>query len=643
MTRGLSALLALLLACPARLLAGPTHSVTPRGASLPPAIGGPAAPLTPLDGPVSPVSGLQLPVTPGLEAPGGTAFLGDQAVVAPSAAAEAARTLSSTVMAPVTDLRNGAGLAESKAVVGVHGLPAASPVEVSWTEVVGVPETPAGASVADRLEAGITRTVALNWETRRADSAEPAVTVETKSLRPALAPGAIGEAAPDPALEVPAPRSRLSRALRIGALTGLAMFALDMVALAAAQVAGYKFSPSYQMPVFSDPASFSFFGPLAPAIAKFQELFIGAFLAPFNEEPYFRAGVIGLLGVGALSLLHGVVWLASRLKAGLNERFGLSRWINPVAFAVVAVESAVLFTVLHEMSDPVLIGLRMAQALLFSYLYVKEGIASTLAHHATFNFVGLLLLPLVFAAVGGVPVVLWPQALLFAALIGAAWLLLWRLTRPAARFESAELEAGRLVPYRLSSKASLWLGRFGWLGVLVLLGSAALAPSLEISFLMVAMALQVAPGAMAFGAYGWLLRNLGLRKGPAAVAELRAPKNPYPLGNGAGWLAAMTTFGMIASFIATLLGAVSLGFMSYRPEDLGWGMAWLLPLPAAWIAATAVRLWKRRSGIPPWLYVASATLNSAMLALVLAPILVMNMPWNEIEASLQEIKRLGGR
>lgn len=635
MRQGLSALLAALLACPPQA-AWAVGRGTSRGAAAPGQTLFAAPAGYPAGAAFTAVVDLSLPlVVPGAQPLPEVPAAPEAASLA--APAETARTRSVNAADIALLPEEYGNRSVNTVIVGAMALPASTAAREAFGEGASDPRAlPAKSAVLSR---GITDTVLINWQNRRADAPPPDVPVRAEApgaRAPELAAAGLPEAAPAP--EVPAPASRISRALRVGALTGLAMFAVDMVALAAAQASGHSWDPSYKMPVFSDPASFSFLGQLAPVAAKVQELFIGAFLAPLNEEPYFRAGLIGLLGAGVIATLHAITWALGKLNAKLKP---MAKWVNPAAFAVVAFEAAVLFTLLHEKSDPVLIGLRMAQSLLFSYLYVKEGIASTLAHHAVFNFVGLLLLPLVFATVGGLPVVLVPQALLFGALLAGAWLLVWRLTRPAARIESAEMAAGRLVAYRLSAKASLWLGRLGWLGVAALFGFAALARSMEIAFLMVAMAFQVAPAAMAFGAYGWLMRNLERRKGAAAVNELRAPKERFPLANGLGWLAATATLGAITAFVLGLVGAVSVEFLNYK--DLSPRHLWLLPLPVAWLAATALRLRGGRAGLHPFIYIASAALNAAMLAVVLMPLMTAYLPWNEIEASLQEIKRLGGR
>jgi len=410
--------------------------------------------------------------------------------------------------------------------------------------------------------------------------------------------------------EVSAPKQKVTRAIRIGAITAIAMLALDMAVFAGATALGYEFHASYQTPEFSNPEAFAMFGDtIAFVLAKIQMLFMGAGLAPYWEEVAFRAGVIGMSGVGAVWLAKKAVWLSEKFT---EKAKAMRPWILPAAFGIAATEAALFFTVLHEVSDPVLISIRVAQALLFSYLYVREGLVSGMVHHSVFNGLAILTMPLFMGSAGAILV--GPAAGLalgFAAVAGA----LWYFTKDTAKKENAEIKAGTLSPYRLSARASILLGRIGWASVLVLGGLAAIQTTPLSMLLVGSMALQVAPFAYILGVYGKLLDNLQKREGQEAVNAIRNPENPLPLYNKIG----RQTGGIIMSGLVGVAagGWLTLGVLHVLPTLGLWqaaGVGALVPA-AVGLGILLYRLFKAKKGVSPILYgVQTFSLSSAMSA-----------------------------
>ena len=96
-------------------------------------------------------------------------------------------------------------------------------------------------------------------------------------------------------------------------------------------------------------------------------------LAPISEEAIFRGGLMR--------------WLESKTGrfAGEIGRF----WIP-------ALVSSVVFTLLHETADPVLIVARVLGALVLARVYYKEGVLASMVTHGVFN--GILGLALIAGA-----------------------------------------------------------------------------------------------------------------------------------------------------------------------------------------------------------------------------------------------------
>ena len=414
------------------------------------------------------------------------------------------------------------------------------------------------------------------------------------------------------------PKSKISRALRIGALTAIVMLSIDLVVFAVGSASGYHFTPSYSMPAMSDPATYAVLGDfLAPIAAKIQDVFTIAFGAPYNEEVYFRAGAMGVMSLGAAKLAQ---WSTSLIDKFRSKAKSVKSWVAPLTFGIVSAEAAMFFAFLHEVSDPVLITVRIIQALLLSYLYVKEGLISGMAHHAVFNGLATLTMAFAFTSAAGTMAVLMPGALIVGILLAAAAYALWRFTRKSARQEAADMKSGKLVTYRLSSKASTWLGRMGWVSVAVFAVLGKIQATAGAAVLLYGMAAQMVPAVLAFQAYGFLMKNLERREGTRAVDAIRNPKEFFPMLNRVGkWVAG--AFG--ASYIG-ILGASLL----LRATAEFFPMAGLLPtlgiaggIPVAIAGGLMIyRYMRGAKGISPWYYVAEFFFTS-MAGLIFA------MPW----------------
>ncbi|OIO06179.1 MAG: hypothetical protein AUJ52_12665 [Elusimicrobia bacterium CG1_02_63_36] len=422
------------------------------------------------------------------------------------------------------------------------------------------------------------------------------------------------------------PAMKLSRAIRIGALTALAMLALDVAVEAAAPALGYVFNSSYAMPEFASPEAFSMFGPwVAGLLAKAQMLFMGAFNAPYWEEAAFRAGVIGMSGIGATWLVKKAVWAAEKLTEKAKR---LRPWVLPAAFGIAATEAALFFTVLHEVSDPLLISLRVAQALLMSYLYVREGLVSGMVHHGVFNGAALLAMPLI-TGVGGAAL-LGPSLGLaagLAALTGA----LWWVSRGTAAKENAAIKAGTLAPYRLSARASKMLGKVGYASAIVIAGLAALQPTPMGMLIIGSMALQVVPFAFAFQAYGDLLEGLRQREGQAAVDAIRNPSNPLPLFNAVGKQAGTAVMASLLGISAG--GWITIGLLKLAPALGLWQAAAMgVAIPGVLgLGLLLYRLFKETKGVSPKTYYLQTFLFGSSLSAVGMPLIAMLLGQGQVE------------
>ncbi|MCX5787664.1 MAG: CPBP family intramembrane metalloprotease [Elusimicrobia bacterium] len=162
----------------------------------------------------------------------------------------------------------------------------------------------------------------------------------------------------------PAPRSSFSRTFKVGAVgAALMLFVSEVIPEAAAAFFKYAPHPNYQAPGMEVQSVFG-------AIALMTVLSI---LAPISEEAIFRGGLMR--------------WL--RAKTG--------RFAGEIgSFWIPALVSSVVFTLLHETADPVLIAARVLGALVLARVYYKEGVLASMVTHGVFN--GILGLALIAGA-----------------------------------------------------------------------------------------------------------------------------------------------------------------------------------------------------------------------------------------------------
>jgi len=187
---------------------------------------------------------------------------------------------------------------------------------------------------------------------------------------------------------------------------------------------GYEAHPGYQNPFREDPNGVH---PLVMALAV-------PVMFPIAEEVLFRVGLLG-----------GIHKLLSR--PGVKERF---------AFWTAAVLSSIVFVVVHETQDPVLMAARLAGALLLSQAYRKGGYLASVFTHGVINLQPtLLMMALWTAGEAGMGLALLGE---LAALAVLAFLFSRRLRRDA--------RAGSPVsPYPLTPSLAGTLAVILWAGV----------------------------------------------------------------------------------------------------------------------------------------------------------------------------------
>lgn len=154
------------------------------------------------------------------------------------------------------------------------------------------------------------------------------------------------------ASEPAAPVRSLSRAAKYGYVASILGLVTTFGAQLAAAALGYAPHSNYQPPAL--PASPGLFDALS------LTLMVSVF-APIVEELMFRVGLLG-----------GLEWLAKKVHARS-------------AGALASVLASAVFVVLHETSDPLLIGIRMADALLMAWVYKREGLMASIVQHAVHN------------------------------------------------------------------------------------------------------------------------------------------------------------------------------------------------------------------------------------------------------------------
>jgi membrane protease YdiL (CAAX protease family) len=247
------------------------------------------------------------------------------------------------------------------------------------------------------------------------------------ALRPATRPLDLHSPAPA------SPRASLGRALRYGVLMGVLCLALKSAGIFGASALGYLAHPGYSQGAMSI-ASAAGLGPAA--------LFFGrAIWSPIFEELAFRA-----------VLMRGMQFAGERLRLR-----------NPAVWA--GALSSLVFVLLHERADPLMIALRLAESFLLSWTYHREGYAASVAQHATIN--GFL----TAAALAGNA--LSPEASSAALIaIAAAALAAAGALAPSIWRERIDRREGRIGRYRLSKAAACALAALLIAGTLLLIPNA---------------------------------------------------------------------------------------------------------------------------------------------------------------------------
>ncbi|MBI5624673.1 MAG: CPBP family intramembrane metalloprotease [Elusimicrobia bacterium] len=170
-----------------------------------------------------------------------------------------------------------------------------------------------------------------------------------------------------------------SKAAKVGYVTAFLTVAFIMGTKALAGALGYVPHSNYQGPVFGPGMGISEIASL---------LFSVSVMAPVLEELLFR----------------------QFLQGGLKKV--VSKFWSRGAFGVAALASSLVFVALHETSDPLLFGLRLAGSLMLSWVFEKHGLAGSITHHAFYNgmwfamaMAGLLFAPAGRAATLGIAAV----------------------------------------------------------------------------------------------------------------------------------------------------------------------------------------------------------------------------------------------
>ncbi len=223
----------------------------------------------------------------------------------------------------------------------------------------------------------------------------------------------------------PAPRASLLRSLRVGLVGAVGMLLSVGIPSTIAQMAGYHFHSNYHAISMGHPT----------LMAATALLVIGSVMAPIAEEMIFRVGV------------HGVL-----------RRLPLLRmpWVT-------AAISALIFTAVHETSDPVLFFGRFLGAMILARVYQKEGVTASMSAHGIYNglLFGASFLTIAFGGLGSVMA----AALIPAALVSSV--VAWHKLKE----QRAQRAAGLLVPLKVKPLTAVLFS------ALLLAGMSALIPT----------------------------------------------------------------------------------------------------------------------------------------------------------------------
>jgi membrane protease YdiL (CAAX protease family) len=300
-------------------------------------------------------------------------------------------------------------------------------VETAVTELQGAKHAGPVASpaVLDRLFEGFERRQAAN----DAPSVAGAESASGAKLAPATAKTSPAADGPRWVLtgEKPAqPKSSWKRTLSTGYLGAVLSLVATAVIVGGAQLLGHELHPNYASPAEGLGAM--------PSLLQAGVLFAAAsVLAPIAEEIVFRAGIQG----------------------GLSK---VTKFLRLGGFWVPAVLGSVIFVAVHETSDPVLFAARFVGAMIFAYVYQKEGMLASMSMHAFHN--GLLTAPILAAAIvgslglGGAAAGLLGAGISLGMLV-AAVLYVVKSVRLLNR-QRGDIKSGALAPKAFTTTHGLW-------------------------------------------------------------------------------------------------------------------------------------------------------------------------------------------
>lgn len=222
-----------------------------------------------------------------------------------------------------------------------------------------------------------------------------------------------------------APRSSLSRSVKVGVLMAVLGLVSSTVIPMVAAACGHQFHSNY-----GSPASI----PLHSLFEVAKVATAASVMAPVTEEVIFRGGILG-----------GLSWLAAK--------YTKSKFMQAYLPAIV---SSVVFVAVHETADPVMFAARLVQALLLAAVYQREGVVASMVMHFANNIIPTI------GIVSGWLFGASPFAFLGFVLEAAyAWNAFKDL-----KAERAARADGSVVPYRLTPVRALVLAGVSVIGLL---------------------------------------------------------------------------------------------------------------------------------------------------------------------------------
>lgn len=314
----------------------------------------------------------------------------------------------------------------------------ATPRAVNFFRVAEFPMLGSG-----KLDLKAVAELSLKLDGERGTVAQPAANARPAEARKPESPA---QRPPEPS----APKRSLSRALKYGYVFGALGLVLVYGAVSAAQALGYVPHSDYQAPVLPPSLGFS------QAVSLVA---LGSVFAPIVEELVFRVGLLG-----------GLEAVAKKIT---------ERWAGGIA----SVLSSVLFVVVHETADPLLIGVRFFDALALAWVYKRAGLAASIVQHAVHN--GLVIAGLLASAFLG------PAAFPLMAAVGLANLVATAVLGRSLWKQRADEREGRLLRHEVTP----WVART----LAILLSVSALFLPADRS----AVALVVVAGLLLYSTKSW--------------------------------------------------------------------------------------------------------------------------------------------